>query len=84
MAQKQQQPQQQRRERTPRKRQTIIVKETTDISYKLIDQLKHFVTEQGYILGRDKTGISQKQQRRLTQAIKRARHLAMLPFTQTV
>jgi len=72
-----------RRDRAPRVKRQPITKDT-DLSYKNVDLLKHFVTEQGYILGRSKTGVTQKQQRRIVQAIKRARQLAMLPFTQTV
>ncbi len=53
-------------------------------SYKRVAELRHYVTEQGSILPRVKTGLSQKQQRHLAEAVKRARHLAMLPFTQTV
>jgi small subunit ribosomal protein S18 len=56
----------------------------TTFSYKDAPLLAKFVTEQGYIVGRSKTGLSQKQQRQLARAIKRARHLAMLPYTQTV
>jgi small subunit ribosomal protein S18 len=55
-----------------------------EFSYKDVDALKRFVTEQGYLLGRAKTGLNQKAQRRLARAVKRARHLALLPFTQTV
>ena len=46
--------------------------------------LAKFVSEQGYIVARSRTGISQKLQRQLAREVKRARHLAMLPFTQTV
>jgi small subunit ribosomal protein S18 len=53
-------------------------------SYKRVGELRHYVTEQGSILPRLKTGLSQKQQRHLAVEVKRARHLAMLPFTQTV
>lgn len=52
--------------------------------YKDVDVLSRFVTPQGYIVGRDKTGLTQKQQRQLTTAIKRARQIALLPFTQTL
>lgn len=52
--------------------------------YKDVGTLEHYMTEQGYIVPRAKSGLSQKQQRRLAVAIKRARHLALLPFTQTV
>jgi len=53
-------------------------------SYKDPKSLRRYITEQGYIVSRDKTGLSQKQQKRLTKAVKQARHLAMLPFTQTL
>ncbi len=53
-------------------------------SYKDPKALRRFMTEQGYILPRAKSGLSQKQQKRLTKAVKHARHLALLPFTQTL
>lgn len=53
-------------------------------SYKDIDMISKFVTEQGSILSREETGLSQKQQRQLAKEVKRARHLAMLPFTQVL
>lgn len=52
--------------------------------YKDTRTLSRFIMENGAISGRDKTGLSQKQQRLLAREIKRARHLAMLPFTQTL
>jgi ribosomal protein S18 len=55
-----------------------------NFSYKDPQFLAKFVSEQGYIVARSRTGISQKLQRRLAREVKRARHLAMLPFTQTV
>jgi small subunit ribosomal protein S18 len=64
--------------------QTMTRKKFMDFSYKNSEALKKFITEQGYIIPRDRSGLSQKQQRRLGQAIKRSRHLALLPFTQTV
>jgi small subunit ribosomal protein S18 len=51
------------------------------IDYKQADVLRRFVTERGKIKARRKTGVCAKHQRRLTAAIKRARHLALLPFT---
>lgn len=56
----------------------------TNVNYKNPAKLGKFITAQGYIVPRSKSGLSQKQQRRLAKEIKRARHLAMLPFTQTV
>ena len=44
------------------------------------DYLLRFVNEQGKILPRRITGITAKQQRQLTRAIKRARHMALIPF----
>ncbi|MBQ6450246.1 30S ribosomal protein S18 [bacterium] len=51
-------------------------------SYKNVEVLKNFVTGQGMIMPRVKTGLTQKQQRQLAIEIKRARHLALLPFVQ--
>ena len=53
-------------------------------SYKDPKALRRYMTEQGYIIPRAKTGLSQKQQRKLTLEVKYARHLALLPFTQTI
>ena len=50
------------------------------IDYKDPDFLLKFVNEQGKILPRRLTGTSLKFQRRVSQAIKRARHLALLPY----
>lgn len=52
------------------------------INYKDADSLKRFLTEGGKILPRRRTGLNAKQQRRLTTAIKRARHLALLPYVR--
>ncbi|KAA3625326.1 MAG: 30S ribosomal protein S18 [Bacteroidetes bacterium] len=50
------------------------------IDYKDPDFLLQFVNEQGKILPRRITGNSLKYQRKVSTAIKRARHLAMLPY----
>ena len=50
------------------------------IDYKDVDLLRKFVTERGKILPRRITGLTAKQQRDLTVAIKRARLVALLPF----
>lgn len=50
------------------------------IDYKDADFLLKFVNEQGKILPRRLTGTSLKYQRKLAKAIKRARHLALLPY----
>lgn len=51
------------------------------IDYKQADALRRFVTEEGKIRPRRQTGTCARHQRQLANAIKRARHLAMLPFT---
>jgi len=53
----------------------------THIDYKDVDMLKKFVSERGKILPRRVTGTSAKYQRKLTVAIKRARIMALLPFS---
>ena len=50
------------------------------IDYKDAEFLKKFLNEQGKILPRRLTGTSLKFQRKVGQAIKRARHLALLPY----
>ena len=50
------------------------------VDYKDAEFLKKFLNEQGKILPRRLTGTSQKFQKKVAQAVKRARHLAILPF----
>lgn len=59
----------------------FTVNKINHIDYKDIDTLKKFVSERGKILPRRVTGTSAKYQRMLTIAIKRARTVALLPYT---
>lgn len=52
-----------------------------DIDYKDIDTLKNFITEKGKIIPRRITGVSSYFQKKLKKAIKRARYMALLPFS---
>jgi small subunit ribosomal protein S18 len=52
-----------------------------DVDYKNIPLLSRFLDRRGRILSRRKTRVSAKVQRRIVRAIKRARHLALLPYT---
>jgi len=52
------------------------------INYKDAEGLRKYLTEGGKILPRRLTGLSAKQQRELTTAIKRARHLALVPYVR--
>ncbi len=51
------------------------------IDYKNVDLLKRFITEEGKIRARRQTGVCARHQRALARAIKRARMIALLPFT---
>ncbi|OGM02052.1 30S ribosomal protein S18 [Candidatus Woesebacteria bacterium GWA1_41_8] len=56
-------------------------KEGIEPDYKNIDRLARYVSDRGKILGGSRTGVCSKHQRRLTKAIKQARHLGLLPYT---
>ena len=56
-------------------------KENNEIDYKDVNKLKRYVSERGKILPRRITGNCAKHQRALTVAIKRARHIALMPYT---
>ena len=50
------------------------------IDYKDVETLRQFITERGKIIPRRITGVSTHHQKLLTKAVKRARHMALLPF----
>jgi small subunit ribosomal protein S18 len=54
---------------------------TIKMDYKEPDILRNFISERGKIIPRRMSGTCAKHQRRLTTAIKRARNIALLPFT---
>jgi small subunit ribosomal protein S18 len=59
----------------------FCVEKVEEIDYKDVTRLKRFVSERAKILPRRVTGTCAKHQRELTTAIKRARHIALLPYT---
>lgn len=68
--------------RKPRRKVCQFCVEKADtIDYKDVAKLRKFVSERSKILPRRVTGTCAKHQRDLTTAIKRARHLALLPYT---
>ncbi len=73
---------QRRRNRRRRKVNQFAGDNIKKINYKDINTLRKFMSERGKILPRRITGNSAKAQRKLTVAIKRARHIAILPYTQ--
>ena len=52
-----------------------------EIDYKDLDPLKDYITEPGQIVPSRITGTSARYQRQLARAVKRARYLALLPYT---
>lgn len=67
-----------------RKRCPFTAMGIRDIDYKDINTLTKFITERGKILPRRITGVSAYHQKKLALAIKRARHMALLPFVAVV
>lgn len=55
----------------------------TEIDYKDIETLKNYITETGKIVPSRITGTNARYQRQLSRAIKRARYLALLPYTDS-
>lgn len=67
--------------RKPRRKVcAFCVDKATSVDYKAIGKLRKFVTERGKMVPRRSSGNCAKHQRLLAMAIKRARHLALLPF----
>ena len=74
-----------KRERNPRKMKKKVcafcAEKAEYIDYNDVKKLKKYVTEKGKILPRRITGNCAKHQRALTVAIKRARHVSLMPYT---
>ena len=72
------------RRRAPRRRKKVCAfcadKEFKFVDYKDTAKLKRFLSERGKILPRRVTGTCAKHQRALTSAVKRARHVALMPY----
>ena len=69
-----------RGKRAKRKVCSFCVDKIEHIDYKDAPRLRRYLSERGKILPRRITGTCAKHQRQLTEAIKRARHIALLPF----
>ena len=59
-------------------------KSKTSPDYKDIATLEKYMSDRAKLLGKDRTGLCSKHQRRLSVAMKRARHLALLPFVPSI
>ena len=64
----------------PRRKVCSFCRDKVEINYKGAAQLRSYISERGKIEPRRKTGTCAKHQRLLAVAIKRARHLALLPY----
>lgn len=72
----------QEKNRRPRKKVcSFCVDKIQEIDYKEVGRIRKYITERGKILPRRISGNCAKHQRQLTVAIKRARNVALLPFT---
>lgn len=60
------------------RRSCMFCDSKTEPDYKSVDVLSRFVNDRGRIVGRKRSGLCAKHQRRLAVAIKRARHLGLL------
>lgn len=70
-----------RRQRRVKVVKCRLTKEQNDfLDYKDVPTLEYFISQQGKILSRKRTGCNAQQQRMVAQAIKVARHMALLPF----
>ena len=70
--------------RRPGRRRKVCafcLEKSRTIDYKDVNMLRRYLTDRSKIRSRRKTGTCAKHQRRLAIAVKRARHLALLPFT---
>jgi len=77
-----------------KKRRKIIVeavarncpfcKTNTEPDYKNHESLAKYISDRAKLVGKDRTGLCSKHQRRVSVAIKRARHLGLLPYTPTL
>lgn len=54
---------------------------TVYVDYRDVETLRRMLTPNGKIQGRKRTGLNAREQRMVADAIKRARHMALLPFT---
>ena len=59
----------------------LCLKDVTHVDYKNVDQFRYYIPERGKIAPRRATGACARHQRMLSKAIKRARMIALLPFT---
>jgi len=62
----------------------FCVEKVDDLNYKEVKMLNAFITERGKIVPRRLSGVCAPHQKRLAEAIKQARHIALVPFTTSI
>lgn len=70
-----------KRVRQPRKKPSKLLEGNVDINYKNVELLLNFITERKKIAPRRMTGNSASQQRLISKEIKKARYMALIPYT---
>ncbi len=71
----------QKRKFVKKRRVCVFCEEKQDtLDYKDVNKIKKFISERGKILPRRITGTCAKHQRQVTTAVKRARHIALVPY----
>ncbi len=65
----------------PRRKVCPVCADKLELNYKRTDVLERFITERGKIVPRRISGVCAKHQRKISLEIKRARHIALLPYT---
>lgn len=68
----------------PQRKNCFFCQENIKPNYKDTESLQKFISERKKIIPQEYNGLCAKHQRQLSQAVKRARHLALLPFVTTV
>lgn len=71
-----------RRQPIPTPADCFFCKKSLTPQFKEVKTLEPFISDRGKVLGRVRTGLCQKHQKKLAKEVKRARHLALLPFTE--
>ena len=70
--------------KAPKIKQCPLRDKADQINYKNVNLLEKYISTRGRIMPTSRTGVCAKNQRKLTKAIKRARYMALLPYTKYV
>lgn len=65
------------------RREPLLAPDVEQVDYKDVALLRRFISDRGRIRGRRVTGLTPRQQRMVTRAVKNAREMALLPYSST-